>query len=218
MIHQLPLAILEKHLIPILIEDTLPTLRGSCELLCDLSSRRFARFQSKMMTQKTNAHAELTDQLLSDWQQQARLITKQKEEIHVLYRAHKERREQKQILIEKLEAANVLIHKLDSAIQKHAPHILLEPKNTTKPKYSGSRNGPIENFKQWLIHENGEDHGELRVQRSPRLEELKKTHSFHTSIYHARLPWFRYIELHMDISENWKFKCGAITGTQNPYS
>ena len=72
MIHQLPLAILEKHLIPILIEDTLPNLRGSCELLCDLSSRRFARFQSKMMTQKTNAHAELTDQLLNDWQQQAR--------------------------------------------------------------------------------------------------------------------------------------------------
>ena len=208
MIHQLPLAILEKHLIPILIEDTIPNLRGSCELLCDLSSRRFARFQSKMMTQKTNSHAELTDQLLTDWHQAARTITKQKEEIHVLYRAHKERREQKQILVQKLKDANVLIHKLDSAIQKHAPHILLEPKNTTKPKYSGSRNGPVENFKQWLIHENGEPAGELCARSCPRLEELKETHSFYSQIYHARLPWFRYIELHMDISENSKFRDG----------
>jgi hypothetical protein len=201
MIHQLPLAILEKHLIPILIEDTLPNLRGSCELLCDLSSRRFARFQSKMMTQKTNAHAELTDQLLNDWQQQARDNIRKKEEIHRLYRANRERREQ-------LEAANVLIHKLDSAIQKHAPHILLEPKNTTKPKYLGSRNGPVENFKQWLIHENGEPAGELCARSCPRLEELKETHSFYSQIYHPRLPWFRYIELHMDISESSKFREG----------
>ena len=208
MIHQLPLAILEKHLIPILREDTLPNLRGSCELLCDLSSRRFARFQSKMMTQKTNEHAALTDQLLNDWLQQARTITKQKEEIHVLYRAHKERREQKQILVKKLADANVLIHKLDSAIQKHAPHILLESKNTTKPKYSGCRNGPVENFKQWLIHENGEPAAELSSRSSSRLEELKETHSFYSRIYHPRLPWFRYIELHMDISENSKFREG----------
>ena len=126
MIHQLPLAILEKHLIPILKEDTLPNLRGSCELLCDLSSRRFARFQSKMMTQKTNAHAELTDQLLTDWQQQARTITKQNEEIHVLYRAHKERREQNRYWLRNLLML-MFIHKLDSAIQR-CSYILLNLK------------------------------------------------------------------------------------------
>jgi len=208
MIHQLPLAILEKHLIPILKEDTLPNLRGSCELLCDLSSRRFARFQSKIMTLKTEKYHTFINQLFTDLQQQTRDNLKKREEIHMLYQAHKERKEQKQILVKKLADANVLINKLDSAIQKHAPHILLEPKNTTKPKYSGRRNGPVENFKQWLIHENGEPAAELCSRSCSRLDDLKETHSFDIQNYH-RMPWFRYIELHMDISDNSKFKEGS---------
>ena len=167
MIHQLPLAILEKHLIPILKEDTLPNLRGSCELLCDLSSRRFAIFQSKIMTRKTNEHATLTDQLLTELYAQKATNLSYKHRNDLLHQSQKEIREQ-------LADANVLIHKLDSAIQKHAPHILLEPKNTSKPKYSGRRNGPVENFKQWLIHENGESGEELSSRRRSRLDELKR--------------------------------------------
>ena len=201
MIHQLPLAILEKHLIPILTEDTLPNLRGSCELLCDLSSRPFARFQSKIMTRKTNEHTTLTDQLLTELYAQKATHLSNIHRIDLLYQSQKEMREQ-------LADANVLIHKLDSAIQKHAPHILLESKNTTKPKYSGCRNGPVENFKQWLIHENGEPATELSSRSSSRLDDLKKEHSFYSSIYHPRLPWFRYIELHMDISDNSQFREG----------
>ena len=107
-----------------------------------------------------------------------------------------------------LQTARTQIQKLDTAIQKHALHILINPKNTTKPKFLGYRNGPVENFKQWLIHEKGEPAGELYARSCPRLEELKETHSFYSRIYHARLPWFRYIELHMDISENSKFREG----------
>jgi hypothetical protein len=202
MIHQLPLAILEKHLIPILKEDTLPNLRGSCELLCDLSSRRFARFQSKIMTLKTNEHTTLTNQLLTELYVQESAVKANRQRNDLLYQSQKEMRDQ-------LADANVLIHKLDSAIQKHAPQILLEPKNTTKPKYSGRRNGPVENFKQWLIHENGEPAAEICSRSCSRLDELKETHSFYSSIYHPRLPWFRYIELHMDISDNSEFREGT---------
>lgn len=197
MIQQLPLAILEEHIIPQIMEYTIPNVRESCELLCDLTSRRFAKFQSKIIVQKSVEQQTLLDNCLNNlavtridrmkWEMRCRRNKKLLDASNNAY-----------------QTARFQIQKMDAAIQQHAPHILIDTKNITKPKFLGYRNGPVENFKQWLIHENGESPHLLNMKSSPRLKELKTVHSF-SKKYNTTVHWFRYIELHMDFTHSKKY-------------
>lgn len=204
MIQQLPLAILEEHIIPQIMEYTIPNVRESCELLCDLTSRRFARFQSKIIVQKSVEQRALLDNCLNNLADTR--IDRMKWEMRT--QAWQQRFYRNKKLLDAsyndLQTTRFQIQKMDAAIQQHAPHILIDAKNITKPKFLGYRNGPVENFKQWLVHFHGESHTLLDMKNSPRLNELKTAHSF-SKKYNATIPWFRYIELHMDFTHSKKY-------------
>lgn len=204
MIQQLPLAILEEHIIPQIKEYSIPNVRESCELLCDLTSRRFAKFQSKMMVKKSAEQEKFINTCLNnlDRHKHSEFVLKKRTQFW-----EKEFYRNKKLLdasYNDLQTARIQIQKMDTAIQKHAPHILINPQNTTKPKFLGYRNGPVENFKQWLIHENRESPTLLNMKSSPRLKELKTVHSF-SKKYNTTVPWFRYIELHMDFTHSKRY-------------
>ena len=204
MIQQLPLAILEEHIIPQIEEYSIPNVRESCELLCDLTGRRFAKFQTKMMVKKSAEQQKFINKCLNklDRHKHSEFVWKGRAQFW-----EREFNRNKKLLdasYNDLQTARIQIQKMDTAIQKHAPHILINPKNTTKPKFLGYRNGPVENFKQWLIHENGESPHLLNMKSSPRLKELKTVHSF-SKKYNTTVPWFRYIELHMDFTHSKRY-------------
>lgn len=204
MIQQLPLAILEEHIIPQIKEYSIPNVRESCELLCDLTSRRFAKFQSKMMVKKSAEQEKFINTCLNnlDRHKHSEFVWKKRTQFW-----EKEFYRNKKLLdasYNDLQTARIQIQKMDTAIQTHAPHILINPQNTTKPKFLGYRNGPVENFKQWLIHENRESPALLNMKSSPRLKELKTVHSF-SKKYNTTVTWFRYIELHMDFTHSKRY-------------
>ena len=56
MIHQLPIRILEEHLIPYITDYTIPHFRESCDLFNELSYKRFSKIQSKKIQEIRFVH------------------------------------------------------------------------------------------------------------------------------------------------------------------
>ena len=184
MIHQISSCVFEKHILPHLSDTNIVSLRGTCETLKPLCDRRFIKIQYRQMSNiivtQENYIENLTFENLDSLQKIASTQCENN-------RFQKENQE----LCRKID-------RLDSAIQKWAPHILVESKNTTKPYYSGTQNGPVENFKQWLIHEKSIDSETISKRSNRILDTLKKKYQFHPNFYNATAPWFRYIDLHLD--------------------
>jgi len=56
MIQQLPIHILEEHLIPYITDYTIPHFRESCDLFNELSYKRFSKIQSKKIQEIRFVH------------------------------------------------------------------------------------------------------------------------------------------------------------------
>ena len=56
MIHQLPIRVLEEHLIPYITDYTIPHFRESCDLFNELSYKRFSKIQSKKIQEIRFVH------------------------------------------------------------------------------------------------------------------------------------------------------------------
>tara|TARA_B100001250_G_C19659164_1_gene726256 strand:- start:105 stop:725 length:621 start_codon:yes stop_codon:yes gene_type:complete len=200
MIQQLPLAILEEHIIPQIKEYIIPNVRESCEILCDLTGRRFA----KMMVKKYADQEKFINKCLNNLDRFKHSEFVWKGRAQFWERETKRNSKLLDASYNNLQTVRFQIKKMDTIIQNYRYIHKINPNNTTKPKFLGYRNGPVENFKQWLIHENGESPSLLNMKSSPRLKELKTVHSF-SKKYNTTVPWFRYIELHMDFTHSKRY-------------
>jgi len=192
MIHQLPIRVLDEHLIPYINDRTIPQLRESCDMFNELLYKRFSKIQSKKIQEMSFTHDIIEKSLRTR-------ITNTTSVIERILQHNSNLENSINTMFDKINTLNHTIQIMDSVYQKYSVRPSLEIENPDKPYYMGTRNGPIENFKQWLIHEMKEDPSTWKRNGTVVPQSLRNQYGLsQTSRYDTTVPWFKYIDIHMN--------------------